>query len=285
MKAITPFFKHRKGFIMDKTNLANRMKMYEKLNTEQFMPLLPIYVRLDGRAFHTFCRGLDKPFDFDLMDLMQKVTKKLVDSTNACWGYTQSDEISLFWNPTSVEDQLIFNGKKQKMISVLASIATAEFILQGLKVPKMKERIERFGVNFDCRIFQLPNKSELTNTFLWREIDARRNSVSMLAQSLYSHKQLQNKNMDALLQMCRDKGKEWYDLPNDCKRGSWFKRGRVRRELTDEELNKIPEKYRPTERMVIRTEVQKMDLPLLKDVSNRSEVLFDNEEVKLIEEL
>lgn len=258
---------------MDKTNIADRMKGYEKLETQdRFIPLLPIYARLDGRAFHTFTKGLDRPFDKEFMSVMQQVTKRLVEETGAEIGYTQSDEISLFWKTDS-----FFAGKKQKMISTLASIATAEFILAGIKIDKLRERIERKPPNFDCRVFQLPNQTEVTNTFYWRELDATRNSLSMLAQSLYSHKQLHGKGKQELHELCFTKGQNWNDLDPDCKRGSWFRKVKVMKRMTEEELLIVPEAYREEGCSVLRSEVQKIDLPVFSTIENREEVLYDAE--------
>lgn len=145
-------------------NLGDRMKTYEALTTStMLMPRLPVYVRLDGRAFHTFCRGLDKPFDMEFVAVMREVCQDLVKQTNAKLGYVQSDEISLAWEDIS---KAPFDGRLFKLTSVLASMATVSFVLNCMKYPKLKEKVENLKPNFDCRVFQLPNMVELANAFV-----------------------------------------------------------------------------------------------------------------------
>lgn len=255
-------------------NLGNRMKEYEVIGSTKLIPLLPIYARLDGRAFHSFCSGLNKPFDLDMVELMKKVTIRLIEETNAVLGYTQSDEISLCWIPTNYKDQIIFNNKKQKLISVLSSIATSEFTIEGLKVPNLKERISKFKPQFDCRVCQLPSVVELTNMLLWRERDAVKNSVNLLAQSLIPHKELQGINQDQLRRLIQEKGQNWSDLPISLQRGTWFKRISHTRELTIEDMKDIPTEYREskTGTLITRYKVVEMDYPILDTLSSRDRV-------------
>lgn len=80
---------------MSYDDLGDRMKMYEGQEAgRHFIPHLPIIARMDGRAFHTFARDLEKPYDSRMMESMCSVTTALVHETNAIVGYTQSDEIT-----------------------------------------------------------------------------------------------------------------------------------------------------------------------------------------------
>lgn len=106
-----------------------RNEILKKLQTF----LTPIIARMDGRSFHTFTKGLKRPFDKNFSDCMIKTTELLVKETGACIGYTQSDEITLVWyngNPTS---QIWFDGKVQKMVSQLAAQATLFFYREVVK--------------------------------------------------------------------------------------------------------------------------------------------------------
>ena len=106
--------------------LGNRMKSYENLSTSrQLMPNCPVYARIDGRAFHTLCKGLKKPYSIAFIQTMQEVCKYLVGETGAVLGYVQSDEISLGWLDYS---KAPFEGRIQKLESVLASMASAKFV-------------------------------------------------------------------------------------------------------------------------------------------------------------
>ena len=124
----------------------------------------------------------------------------------------------------------------------------------------------------------------LANTFIWREIDAVRNSVSMLAQANFSHKELQGKDRKAMLTMLEEKGIRWNELRSDLKQGAYFKRVLINKELDDETWNKIPEKNRPESRIVTRSVIQRYELPEMKKVKNKVGVYFYNEEPILKEE-
>ena len=265
-------------------DLGNRMKEYESLTTSRMlMSNLPVYARLDGRAFHTFCRYLYKPFDISFITVMQNVCKYLVEKTNAKLGYVQSDEISLCWEDPS---KAPFDGRLFKLESVLASMATSAFTLECLYGKATKDdlidRVKELRPNFDCRVFQVPNMTELANCFIWRENDASRNSISMLAQSVFSHNELQGKSSAEMQEMYFQKtGKNYNDLPSFLKRGSYFKRFNVLKKLDQEILDKLPEDKRPADGMVMRTEVRQIELPIMKRVENKVETYFYDAEPKL----
>ena len=278
--------------------LGARIKKFESQTTKTvLMPGLPVYARIDGRAFHTFCRGLKKPFCYELVETMQEVTKFLVEETHAQLGYVQSDEISLCWLDI---DKAPFDGKLFKLQSVLASLTTSKFvnyiwnkhINTSYSNPGdnfdewnlLCEKCQKIIPSFDCRVFQLPNEMELANTFVWREIDAVRNSVSMLAQANFSHKELQGKDRKAMLTMLEEKEIRWNELRSDLKQGAYLKRVLINKELDDETWNKIPEKNRPESRIVTRSVIQRYELPEMKKVKNKVGVYFYNEEPILKEE-
>lgn len=81
---------------MDTSALAKRMKKYEAVPKNTLIRRTPVIIRVDGRAFHTFTRGFQKPFDDVLMMAMQDTMKYLCENIQGCvLGYTQSDEITL----------------------------------------------------------------------------------------------------------------------------------------------------------------------------------------------
>jgi tRNA(His) 5'-end guanylyltransferase len=129
-------------------------------------------------------------------------------------AYVQSDEISiLVHNYKEIETQSWFDNTLQKMVSVSAGMASAVFTSLSPKI---------FGVHklaiFDSRAFIVP-EADVNNYFLWRQQDATRNSVQMLARSLYSHKQCEDKNNSELQELCHEKGVNWNDCPTSQKRG------------------------------------------------------------------
>ncbi|UYE98573.1 putative tRNA-His guanylyltransferase [Xanthomonas phage XbC2] len=204
-------------------NLGDRIKHYEKMETtDKFMPMLPIVARLDGRSFSKFTKSMVKPFDIDMTMIMQAVTKYLVEESGAEVGYTQSDEITLVFWQRDYESDVFFAGKKQKMVSVLASLATAMFVKLALQ--HFPEECSKRLPHFDCRVFQVPSRSEATNAVLWRVQDAVRNSISMAAHATFGHSKLQGKSTNNKLDMLLEAGINWNDYPKAWKEGSFFKR-------------------------------------------------------------
>jgi len=231
---------------MSKDKIGDRMKYNYENRTKQFLTRrVPTIIRLDGKAFHTYTKGLNKPFDDGLIADMQETTKFLCDNVQGCkLGYTQSDEITLVLTDyDNLQTDAWFDYNVQKMTSVSASIATAKFNqlrLQRHFNKSQKEvdvinksnffdydsvRVDNVGAQqklafFDSRVFQIGEKEEVVNSLIWRQQDAERNSIQMLAQSLYSQKQLHGKNTSVLQDMCWDKGQNWNDLDSSRKRGS-----------------------------------------------------------------
>src|ERR1700722_9495140 len=202
--------------------IGDRMKAYETTEAgRMFTPLLPVIARLDGKCFSKFKLGLARPYDERLSNLMIEVTKYLVQETVACAGFCQSDEISLAWYSDNTISQIYFNGRIQKMTSVLAAMCSVKFNkLLPFFIPE-KSHLEPC---FDCRVWQVPNLEEGANAFLWREFDATKNSISMAAQHYYSHKELMNKHTGEMQEMLWQKGVNWNDYPDFFRRGSYVQR-------------------------------------------------------------
>jgi tRNA(His) 5'-end guanylyltransferase len=256
-------------------DLSTRMKGYEAHETlRRSMRRLPICVRVDGRAFHSFTRGLDRPFDEGFAQAMIQTTRYLVEETQAKIGYTQSDEITLIFWDGSFTGEPIFGGKLFKLTSVLASMTTSKFM--SLIPELIPSKVGKLP-NFDARIFQVPNLDEAANLVLWRWLDARKNSISMAAQAHYSPKQLDGKSQADRLRLLERVGFDWHILPNHLKWGTFIQRKAVERELTEEELDRIPEQFRP-EGLVTRNDCVQPDWPPFISIANRVGVLFEGED-------
>lgn len=244
----------------DTDSLGDRMKGYEAASTgRRAFRGQPIIARLDGKSFHTFTRGLKRPYDERLTKLMVSTTRYLVDVHNASVGYTQSDEITLAWYlPSDSASEYPYAGRFQKMESLMAAQASA-FFNQNM-VDFLPEKVGLMPV-FDARVFVVPNLVEAYNCILWRQRDAFKNAISMAAQSMFSHKSLQGLNGDQMQErMFTEKGVNFNDFPSFFKRGTFVQRTKVTRLLTDEELNRIPPEYRPDGSVpVVRTEIQEHD--------------------------
>ena len=252
--------------------LGDRMKMYE--DDSRFIPLLPVVVRIDGKCFSSFTKKLKKPYDTRLISLMQDTTQHLVKTTGACIGYTQSDEITLIFYSPNYRSQIFLDGRKKKMISVLASRTTGFFNHHlGRVIP---EKVNEFA-EFDARADAYPTKEEAVNCLIWREMDARRNSISIAARSIMSHKEMDSKNSSELMEILFQNGINWDDYPTHFKRGSYYQRSELTRTFTTDELEKLPLKHEARENPELtytRHDVFALEMPPITKVTNRVDVVF-----------
>ena len=256
--------------------IGDRMKMYESLSVnDRFLPLVPIIARIDGRAFHNFTRGMKKPYDPILSMVMKNTAKNLLEETGANIAYTQSDEISLIWLSENINSQVYFDGRISKMISQLAAQTTWEFNNELFKwAPDFYQR----KATFDARVFTVPNKCEAANYILWREWDCTKNSISLAAQSFYSHKELQNKNGKEMQEMIFQKGINWNDYSADFKRGVYIQKRKVFRKFSAKELESLPEKHEARNNpnlIVERSDIVQIDMPIFSSVINKEMVIFN----------
>lgn len=218
---------------MNTQSLGNRMKRYEGITKNFLLPNSYSVIRIDGKCFSSYTRGLDKPFDKGLIEDMVETARFLCENIQGVHlAYTQSDEISLILSDLqSNESEVFFNGNVQKMASVSASFATAKFNqLRFIRKSKFEDGERGMGRTevsdmqtlafFDSRVFTLPSFAETLNYLRWRQRDAVKNSISMVAQSLYSHKELHKKNSSDKQEMIFQKGQNWNDYPDGEKRGS-----------------------------------------------------------------
>ena len=223
-------------------SLGDRMKRYEGVTRNYLKRRMPVVIRIDGKAFHTFTRGFQKPFDMLLMKTMWETCKYLCANIQGCKiAYTQSDEISLLLTDyETLTTDAWFENNIQKMVSVSASMATLAFnkvfsqqveslLNENVRTPEDYELNKKYydiiqkciyTALFDSRVFNIP-KEEVCNYFIWRQQDASRNSVQMVGRASFSDKQLYNKNCDMIQEMLfSEKGINWNDIPTYQKRGA-----------------------------------------------------------------
>lgn len=280
----------------DPDDMGERLKYYEGLNARELMPKLPVIIRLDGRAFHSFTSDMKRPFDEGLTGCMVSTMRYLVEETNAMIGYTQSDEISLVLYTPDTKSQVYFAGRVDKITSVLPALASLEFNAQvwqqdwglqdrkaGVLTVEHTERASRLSERrpvFDCRVFNVPTLEEAANVLLWREQDATRNSVQMAAQHYYSQTQLHKKNTAEMMELLHAKGVNWNDYPSFFKRGTYLQKKRVVRAFKCDELEKLPAKHAARtnpDLQVERWDFQPIDMPPFGRVTNRVGVVFNGE--------
>lgn len=261
------------------------MKMYEGLEADRkIMPLLPVLARVDGRCFSSFTRGMDRPYDHAMTHIMQQTTLALIKETNACAGYTQSDEITLAWHSTNIASEIWFNGRICKMVSQLGALATLYFYrLTCEHLPSFANRMP----TFDARVWQVPNQTEGANAFLWREWDASKNSITMAAREFYSDKQLHGKNGSEKQELLFQKGVNWDAYPASFKRGTFVQRRTVQKPFNTEELDKLPPNHaaRQNPNLVVeRSEIQMLEMPPFGQVTNREAVIFSGAEPQTLKQ-
>lgn len=215
----------------NKDSLGDRMKDYEVRSRSYVPRRTSAVLRIDGKAFHTYTRGLSKPFDKLLFDAMAEATKYLCENVQgAKIGYMQSDEISvLLTDYDDIKTDAWFDYQVEKMVSVAASLATTKFLHERVKqiiaepsttvTVKMNDIFKMKLPSFDARVLALPNDEEVVNYFIWRQQDAERNSIQALAQAHFSHSQLHKKDTADMQDMLHAKGINWNDCPTVQKRG------------------------------------------------------------------
>ena len=238
--------------------LGKRMKEnYEQVPKYRLMRRTPVIIRIDGKAFHSFTKGFQRPFDEVFGRAMTRTMEYLCENIQGCiFGYKQSDEISLVLSDYKrFNSEAWFDYEVQKMCSIAASMATMafnKFFVQGIndfclknvttsnddgddvafmfKTPEAEHtwriycNAAKKGAMFDARCFNIP-KEEVVNCIYWRQIDAARNSVQMVGQANFSHRELQGKSCSVIQEMLHEqKGINWNDYPTEWKRGvCWTK--------------------------------------------------------------
>ena len=227
-----------------KDSLGDRQKNFYEQRSRTFLPRRTYtIIRIDGKAFHTYTKGLKRPFDLGFINDMNETAKYLCKNIQgAKFAFVQSDEISILLTDfEKLQTDAWFDGNVQKMVSVSASMAASKF--NQLRLIRVAEsytsdmlsslaesvwtakRVDSSAIrhtplaDFDSRVFTIPSKTEVENYFIWRQNDTVRNSISSLAQSMYSHEELKGVNTSEMQELCFQKGTNWNDLDPKLKRG------------------------------------------------------------------
>lgn len=256
---------------------GNRMKSYEGVEAmRKLSPELPTILRLDGRGFSKFTRGMVRPFDKHFHTLMQETTEHLMEVTGAVIGYTQSDEITLVLLNKEGQTPL-FGNRVSKLCSTLAAVASVFLNSRlGLRFPDKVHLLP----TLDCRAWNVPSLTEAANTVLWRFLDCKKNAVSMAAHSVFSHNSLQGLVAQEMIEKLKnEKGIDFHsDYPHQFRHGSFFVREILRTVFSKEELEELPEKHAARTNpnlLVERSRVVLKKTPNLESISNLSAFLFE----------
>lgn len=219
--------------------LGNRMKEYERRNQYWLQRRTPVAIRVDMKAGHSFTEGFQRPFDKIFVKSIQETAKFMCENIQgAVLSFQQSDEITIILQDykTLITDAW-FDYRTDKLCSISASMATMafnKFFTKNVNYFEMThehdDTINEYcttlvnaaekGAMFDARCFNIP-KEEVCNLIYWRQLDATRNSIQMVGQANFSHKELQNKSCNMIQEMLfAEKGINWNDYPTYLKRGS-----------------------------------------------------------------
>ena len=219
--------------------LGNRMKEYEHRNQYWLQRRTPVAIRVDMKAGHSFTKGFQRPFDKIFVKSIQETAKFMCENIQgAVLSFQQSDEITIILQDykTLITDAW-FDYRTDKLCSIAASMATMafnKFFTKNVNYFEMThehdDTINEYcttlvnatekGAMFDARCFNIP-KEEVCNLIYWRQLDATRNSIQMVGQANFSHKELQNKSCNMIQEMLfAEKGINWNDYPTYLKRGS-----------------------------------------------------------------
>lgn len=225
-----------------KDSLGDRIKEnYEFRCRPSLIRRMPVIMRIDGKAFHTYTRKMQKPFDPILIDLIAKTTLELCNKIQgAVFAYQQSDEISILLKDyDTLTTEAWFDYDLCKMCSVGASLATSifdyvkfnicdeDYKRKILEYTKGKEYsiVEYMQIytspmtNFDCRAFNIP-KEEVVNYFVWRQQDATRNSIQMAGRANFSQNELHGKDcLEIQEKLIVEKRINWNNYSTPEKRG------------------------------------------------------------------
>jgi tRNA(His) guanylyltransferase len=215
-----------------KDSLGDRVKRYESVSKPLLMRRTPLFIRVDGKAFHTFTRGCKKPFDQDIIDCMVYATEMTAKNMQGFkLAYTQSDEATfMLMDNDTLETDAWFDYELNKIVSITASMFTAFFNEKWFELNAQSELDARHSVRqankrrlkafFDARAFNVPEE-DWPNVFIWRQRDWVRNSIQMVARSLYSQKQLEGKKTADLHELLYQKDVNWADLMPQYKNGTF----------------------------------------------------------------
>ena len=219
---------------MQTSYLGTRMKEYESRNQYYLQKRTPVVIRVDGRAFHSFTKGLNRPFDNVFQTAMIETMEAMCEQIQNCiFAYTQSDEITFIlkdWK--ELNTSAWFDYRTDKLCSISASLATYYFNkffkFNATRIINNSSATDEYALTlihcldkiaiFDARCFNIP-KEEVTNLVYWRQIDAVRNSIQSHGQAKFSHKEMMNKNTKQVKEMLEKIGYNWETIPICCQRG------------------------------------------------------------------
>jgi tRNA(His) 5'-end guanylyltransferase len=245
---------------IDRDVIGSRFKWIEKTYEHTLQPRQPLVVRLDGNAFHTLTRSAQKPYDPQFAHCMRVTTAALVHHFHASCGYTQSDEISIVFDVgasdkndhdyENIEASLPYNGRINKLLTVMASKAGAVFnqtfmrTIAGPNPGIWTDDHLKLLPCFDARVAgQFSDYTDVYENLMWRQNDAFKNAATMAACCHFSPRELHQVGTYRKIDMLAERGVNFDEFPEHFKRGVFIRKVKVRAPVDD--LQHIPEEHRP----------------------------------------
>ena len=239
--------------------------LYKQVEGEQgnwsFEPNEAFIIRVDGRAFHTFTNGMEKPFSPVLDACRNAAAEAVLRSMKPTFVYHQSDELSFVWD--AVKEPAtghIFSGRTDKIMTLVASLTSAAFIREYIKLTGDFSKTPHFDGRVAARFVGAGTEAleDAIKCVQWRENDALRNSMQMFGQSMFSHKQLNKKSVGDIYDMClAEKGQDWFAAAPEFRRGTYVTIGKVEKPITEDQRMMIPERHRPEPGTIVTRSVIK----------------------------
>jgi tRNA(His) guanylyltransferase len=221
-------------------NFDNVTSYEEKETARRTTKGNPVIVRLDGKNFSKWTSNLTRPYDSRLSNLMIEMARFLAKETNAIVSFTQSDELTLILHEDSPESSIYFDGRIQKLTSILAAHASVFF---NAKLPEFIPEKAGSNVVFDCRVFEVDSKETAIDALMSRHLDGVRNSINNAGRTYFSHTSMMGQNIETVLKRLREIDKPWEDLPNFYKYGTYIVKKVISRKFTADELAVLPAKH------------------------------------------
>ena len=190
-------------------SVIEKLKAYEQRTDTKLSVDMPIILRIGGKSFKTLTKNCDKPFDDVVARAMYKTMLELCKNIPYCvLGYTYSDEITLLIVNKGLDGATPwYENRAQKLCSVTASMATAQFCKFFVEYTKLYNRelsIDLGLVAFDCRCFNIL-ENDVIEYFIWRQKACVRHAVMGIAHTMYSNKELYKKSDGTVRKMIKEK--------------------------------------------------------------------------------
>jgi tRNA(His) 5'-end guanylyltransferase len=209
--------------------LGERMKQYEYKYNHYVADDQYLLIRLDGVSFSNLTSKLIKPFDMRFIQTMVETMESLMKRFNPMTGYCHSDEITLIFDKCNENQHHLYNGRVQKLTSVISSFCAVKFNYYLNKYTG----IDDYEQCFDARILSFNNIGEITNHQIWRSIlDCERNAISSYAHKYFTTKEVHGKNSKQLKEMLLTVNINWDDIPIYIKHGIYCKKALVTKETS-----------------------------------------------------